>query len=257
MPLLIPLITPISKKYFMKATQDNETYYNALDLRLCLEKIADTMVAEFIPANECVNFKKLTLHQKLLKAKTFMPDEIIDRLIKVKALGNEGAHEGQEACLTKEDIQDALQHIMDFSLALFVVMLRKYGLYTPGGSWIAPVLSTLPPIYRIQILEEYIKYEQSPLAVEKLSMAYLKNDMEEQAFQILNQYYKAGTIDDYFYESMKEKLGILKPQLRICPIAKDLQMAKENFNQLLLVIPKEKQNDFILLMSLILNENNG
>lgn len=151
-----------------------------------------------------------------------MPKEIIDQLIKVKSIGNEGAHEGEEVNRAEEEIENALQYITDFSLSLFVSMLKKYGLYTPGGSWIAPVLSTLPPIYRIKILDEYIETEQTPLVVEKLSMAYLKNGMDREAFQVLKKYHELRIIDDYFFSAMNEKLKILKLQMNKLPIAQNL-----------------------------------
>lgn len=203
MPFLIPLITPISTKYFMKATSSNEPYYKAVDLRLCLEKIADTMVFEFLPEDAKEGFKKLSLHNKLLKAKLFMPKEIIDQLIKVKSIGNEGAHEGEE----------------------------------------------------VNRAEEYIETEQTPLVVEKLSMAYLKNGLDREAFQVLKKYHELRIIDDYFFSAMNEKLKILKLQMNKLPIAQNLQMSSVNFKQLLAEIPEEKQNDFILLMSLILTEH--
>ena len=43
--LQVPLLIPMASTYFDKiSNKDNEPYYRALDLRLCLEKICDDYI---------------------------------------------------------------------------------------------------------------------------------------------------------------------------------------------------------------------
>lgn len=77
----IPLITPLSMKYYNKASfKENETYYRALDIRLCLEKICDEIILEFVSSEAKKNWSKYTLHKKLESAKSFLDSAVIKEI---------------------------------------------------------------------------------------------------------------------------------------------------------------------------------
>ncbi len=60
-------------KYYNKAShKENETYYRALDIRLCLEKICDEMILELVSSEAKENWSKYKLHKKLEAAKSFL-----------------------------------------------------------------------------------------------------------------------------------------------------------------------------------------
>ena len=45
----VPLLVPMAAKYFEKiGNKNNDEYYRSVDVRLCLEKICDKYIYEFI-----------------------------------------------------------------------------------------------------------------------------------------------------------------------------------------------------------------
>lgn len=253
----LPLITPLSAKYYIKATKDeNEEYYKAIDIRICLEKICDEMVKEFVSLKTQSSWSSYkTLHSKLIRAKEFMPDAIVSELLNARLIGNKGAHEGEESIICENDIDEALSAIFEFSLEIFVYFFKKNGFdnFEGNSSWMPVVFSTLPPTYRIKILEKYFVFNHSLFVIDKLSMAYLKNNEENQVFKFLSKCLENGYITDYQHLQFVDKLNILKTSLNRLPIAKNLEMAKENFNLLVSQIPENERDNFIFLVSMILN----
>lgn len=68
----------MSLKYYNKAqVEEKETYYRALDIRLCLEKICTDLLIQFIPETKKEKWLKLSLHNNLINAKSFMDNNII------------------------------------------------------------------------------------------------------------------------------------------------------------------------------------
>ena len=112
---------------------------------------------------------------------------------------------------------------------------------------------TLPPIYRIQILEKYYKKDNSAFVIDKLSKAYLKNGNAEQAEKYLKDCYEKGELTNVQYWWLMNDVSLLKAQLHKLPISKDLENARNNFNSLLPYIGEEKSDGFVCLVSSILN----
>lgn len=192
----LPLITPLSLKYYVKASEnETEGYYRALDIRLCLEKVCDEMIKEFVCDDTKRKWKKFKLHDKLNAAKEFMPCEVIDKLIDAKINSNKGTHEGQEAQLDEDDLEESLDAIYNFSLEIFISYFKRNGFFNLGnnGSWLPVIFSTLPPSYRIEILKKYFVFDHSLGIIDKLSMSYLKNDIQELSFDFLDICLKKNT----------------------------------------------------------------
>lgn len=248
---VLPLITPLANKYFEKAmNNDKEEYYRSLDMRLCLEIICDEMLYELISEESKEKWKDLTLHSKLKLMKGFIPANIVDDLINAKYLGNIGVHNGEEAELTDDKLNISLETIHEFSLELIVNYFRKNG-FLNGKSWVPTVFSTLPPVYRIVILEKYFEFDKSLIIIDKLSMAYLKNNNYKEALEFIEKCYSNGHIDLDNKFMFYDKLESLNHHLSKFSIARDIPMAKENLEKLLLSIPENEICKFIVLISMV------
>ncbi|TCT17127.1 hypothetical protein EDC18_101425 [Natranaerovirga pectinivora] len=146
---------------------------------------------------------KAIVHEKLMSSKEFLDSCIVEKPIAAKKTGNLGAHEGEEANVTDINIQLSLEAVSNFSIEMFVSYFKMNGFHNSGVSaWIPTVFSTLPPKYRIQILEKYFDYDNSILIIDKLAMAYLKDGLEEECFKFIDRCYKESLITEYPLEIM-------------------------------------------------------
>jgi len=253
MELEIPLIVPMAKKYFDKANDNNDLYYRVLDVRLCLEKIADSMIFEFVTDKTQEEWHNYSLHQKLSSSKEFLDTKIVDDLIFAKRVGNSGIHKGEETEVSDTEIELSLLAVSNFSIEIFIAYFKKYGFHNKGDStWVPTILSTLPPNYRILILEKYFYFDNSVLVIDKLAMAYLKNDMIEQCIKFIMNCYKDELISGYEYSELIEKMRLLKSNSHNFSIAKNLEMSKKNFENLMDIIPENQRGKFGILVSMIL-----
>lgn len=126
----VPLLIPMASTYFDKiGKKENETYYRAIDLRLCLENICDKYIYEFIDGNDKLEWSKrsTTLRKKLDISKKYLDENIINALIEAKNCGNKGAHKGAEAAFDEIEFENAQNTIFDFSLEMLVFFFKKYG----------------------------------------------------------------------------------------------------------------------------------
>lgn len=250
-----PLISPLSRKYFNYASeQDSRKHHRAEDIRICLEKICDDIIVDMVSIEDQEQWSNYDLHDKLKASRQCLNSrKYMDKLIRAKILGNKGVHEGEEGGYDEKDIEKALEVIKEFSLEIFVVYFLKNGFEPKEESWIPTVFSTLPPIYRILILEKYYERDKGFFVINKLSKAYVKDGRVEQAEKYLNDCYKKAELTNEQYNRLINDVSLLKVHLHRLPIAKDLETAKNNFNDLLSAIEVEKRDGFVYLVSSILN----
>lgn len=252
----VPLISPVSRKYYNYANEkDNRKHYRAEDVRICLEYICDEIIKDFVSETDKKNWNSYDLHGKLKASKNFLDKKVVDELIKAKIVGNKGVHSGEEGDYNEADIENAIDSISKFSLEIFLSYFKRNGFNAQKPTWIPTVFSTLPPIYRIEILEKYYQYDNSIFVIDKLSKAYLKGGMEEKGRGFLYDCYEKEEITEEDYAIFLHSMDLLKQNFDKLPIAKDLESAKENFNRLLPAIEEEDRDSFVCLVSMILNGN--
>lgn len=254
--VIIPLVSPLSRKYYDYASDQNERkHHRAEDVRICLEYICDHLIFIFISDQDKKKWKNYSLHDKLKASGSFLDKKIVDKLISAKIIGNIGVHKGEEGDYTEQDIVDSLIAIKEFSLEIFYAYFKKKGFDCHIKSWIPTVFSTLPPIYRIKILEKYYNNcNKSLFVIDKLSKAYIKGGLEDEAREFLTNCYKKKEITAELYEVLNRDISLLKRNISKLPIAMDLKDSKKNFNELLSVIEEGERDIFICLMSIILND---
>jgi hypothetical protein len=80
------------------------------------------------------------------------------------------------------------------------------------------LLSILPPHDRCSILEEVLAGDSANTVIyEKLSMAYLKDNQEAKARDLLRSGLKSGALDAFTYEQLDEKISYLIANVRMTP----------------------------------------
>jgi len=255
MEMDLPLISPLSRKYYLYAGETKERiHHRAVDIRMCLGYICDEIVIQFVSPETKNKWKKFNLHEKIEAAKEFMDNGVIDKVLEAKGIGNKGAHEGEEGAYTSQDIDGSLEVIKQFSLEIFYSYFVKNGFGSSGNrSWIPTVFSTLPPIYRVEILCKYYIYNQSPFVIDKLSKAYLKSGKKEEGIDFLENCFKKKQINELQFLILKDDLVLLEQSFNRLPIADNLEIAKNNFNRLLPSINEDQRDVFVCIVSIILN----
>lgn len=255
MEMNLPLISPLSRKYYIYANETNDRiHYRAVDIRICLEYVCDEIVIQFVSPTIKNKWGKYKLHQKIEAAKTFMDNAIVDKVLKAKVIGNEGVHKGEEGGYTLQDIDDSIEAIKQFSLEIFLAYFKNHGFGDfANGSWVPTVFSTLPPIYRVTILSKYYLCNPSLFVIDKLAKAYLKSGMKKEGIDFLEECFKKNEIDDEQCIILKHDLDLLEQSFDKLHVANNLEMAKDNFNRLLPAIEEDERDVFVCLVSMILN----
>lgn len=254
MELDLPLISPLSRKYYNYATEsDSRKHHRAEDVRICLEFICDEIIIEFVKEEDKNKWSEYNLHEKLKASRHFLSKKVVQGLIEAKIIGNKGVHQGEEGNYGERDLEKTTDAIRDFSLAVFLSFFKTNGFAPKQKSWIPTVFSTLPPIYRVKILEEYYLLDQSTFVIDKLSKALLKSGEEEQANTFLGECHARNELSDIQYEVLLKDILLLKQSFDKLPIATNLEEAQKNFNNLLPAIDKSERDSFVCLVSMILN----
>ena len=250
----IPLISPLSRKYYQYANDDSEKiHHRAEDVRICIEKVCDSIIIQLVKPDTKRKWKDYKLHNKIEACKEFMNPIIVDDLLNAKGIGNMGVHDGEEGNYSSQDIDKSLEAITTFSLEIVFsyFLINGFGNYQ-HNSWIPTVFSTLPPIYRVMILSKYYDANPSYFVIDKLSKAYLKSNMKEDAYAFLIKCYNNEQLQEFELERLKEDLKLLEPYLNKFSIARNLDDAEKNFLKLLPSIKEDERDSFVILVSMIL-----
>ena len=110
MNIEMPLISPLSRKYFNYAQEkENRKHYRAEDIRICIEYICDEIVYEFVSETDKRKWIDYNLHDKLMASKQFMDKSVVNGLVKAKTVGNKGVHKGEEGKYTDANIEKQLR----------------------------------------------------------------------------------------------------------------------------------------------------
>ena len=114
------------------------------------------------------------------------------------------------------------------------------------------LFSVLVPSIRVEILEEYYESEQTLFVIDKLAMAYLKDNEHDKSSRFLKKALDEKVITHREYENLHEKIESMLPSLNRFPIAYNLNESAKYFFQIIKIIPDNDLNNFILLMSTLL-----
>lgn len=149
-----PLMPSEALEYFLDGSSGNRLYLRATSIRNCLENIVDTILVHILDEEQKRSWNKKNLNARLIALSNFFPDDINDKLHGIRKLGNKGAHQSGHKELVEEELEITLKDlnlICEWTITAYFV---KNGF--TEHPWIPTVFSTLPPIYRIRILEEVL-----------------------------------------------------------------------------------------------------
>jgi hypothetical protein len=156
-----PLLPKKALEYFLDGESGNRLYLRATSIRICLENVVDTIFVHILNDEQKKGFHKKNLCGRLSVLSDFFPDEKSVKMHNIRKIGNKGAHPGRHKELNEENLDISIEHlsqICEWTIAAYFV---KKGF--TEHPWIPTVFSTLPPIYRIRILEEVLDSESKKI----------------------------------------------------------------------------------------------
>jgi hypothetical protein len=150
--VISPLLPKVALEYFVDGKSDNRLYLRATSIRNCLENIVETIFVHIVDDERKMDWKEHDLYEKINLLKDFFPKNIYKRLHNIRKIGNKGAHQSRHKELIERDIELTLSDLSQICEWTILAYFKKNGFVE--HPWIPTVFSTLPPIYRIRILEE-------------------------------------------------------------------------------------------------------
>lgn len=150
-----PLLPPTALEYYIDGSSDNSLYLKATSIRSCLENIVETIFVHIVDNQEKNDWQRKTLFEKIKFIEDFFPQPIRKKLHNIRKTGNKGTHQSLHKELDKEKIDLSLQDLSQICEWTLLAYFKKHGFIS--HPWIPTVFSTLPPIYRIRILENLLE----------------------------------------------------------------------------------------------------
>lgn len=147
-----PLMPQSALEYFSDGNSGNRLYLRATSIRNCLENIVETIFIHIIDDESKRGWEKLALYKKINLLSSFFPREINDRLHYIRKTGNKGAHQSGHKDLDETEVNITLDDLSKICEWTILAYFKKHGFIE--HPWIPTVFSTLPPVYRVRILEE-------------------------------------------------------------------------------------------------------
>lgn len=163
-------------------------------------------------------WRKIDLDDKIVLVKKHIDRDVADKYFKIKNTGNKGAHYTARRITTNE-ISKAVRHAVNIFEDLLVVYFKKHRIGTEAP--VLTILSSLPPIKRVYILEKVWKQDVSNIwIIDKLSMAYLKSGDFQKSMKFLESV--KDKLDEACYEDFVWKLENLQQNLHRFDISKNI-----------------------------------
>lgn len=255
----LPLLPKSALEYFSDGNSDNKLYLRATRIRNCLENIVETIFVHIVDVENKREWKKKDLNGKLELLKNFFPDDIKNRLHDIRKVGNKGAHQSGHKNLNEININLTLNDLSKICEWTIFSYFKKNGFVE--HPWILTVFSTLPPIYRVRILEELLKslnIDRNELlqyqVVDRLAMAYLKNRERVKSINFIQRMYDEKMINELFKEQMLDKLESLWNEIDNLPISTNIEQTKMKLDRILSKVKKEEESLFITLFTAIISQ---
>lgn len=249
-------------EYFFDGESDNRLYLRATSIRNCLENIVDTIFIHILNDEQRKDWENKNLFNRLNSLSEFFPDERSEKIHSIRKIGNKGAHHRGHKELTEEDLDLSLKDLSQICEWTITAYFVKNGF--TEHPWIPTVFSTLPPIYRIRILEEVLASESKKfehieagflLLIDKLAMAYLKNRERVKSIQFVEGMYEKRYVNNLFKEQMLDKLESLWKEIDNLPISTNLEETRRNLDKILPAVRKEDESLFVTLFIAITSQN--
>lgn len=195
-------------KYFMDNNQRNKVRAN--NVRQYAEGIIDFLLADkikkYITENPNIKnreYKNLAWDKKLYYLEKGYDKDIVNKLRKIFEVGAKGSHFNGE--VNDEELKSIIEYVIHIVEDIFVSYFKSDE-HKFGSENIYTIFSMLPLKHRIYILErlvEDIENENIAMVIDKLSLAYVKNDEINKANKLLDETYLSGIIDKDCFDFLK------------------------------------------------------
>lgn len=221
----IPLLIPVNiLEDYSEVTDLNQRAKNrATSLRRCLEgsiklfyrkKIIDNYVSED-------EWNKLNLSRRIDLIGKHIDKEIACKFHEIRKIGNAGAH--FDSHVNPSEVSQLVVIINELVENLLIKYFELYKFGSQPG--VLTLLSSLPPVCRIKILEKVKAngyYINNLILIDKLAMAYLKNNEFEKSILFLKNAMDEEEILECNYHSLIEKMNLLNASINKLDIAKNV-----------------------------------
>lgn len=254
-PLLIP--AEILEDYNEAADENQRSKNRATSLRRCLEGSIELfyskkMIPDYISKNE---WDKLDLYRHITLIGEHIDRDIASKFHKIRKIGNDGAH--FDSNVNSSDVNNLIIVINEIVEDLLV---KYFELYNFGSQKeVLTLFSSLPPVCRIKILEkvksnEY--YADHVVLVDKLAMAYLKNNEFEKSILFLQNSRDEKIIDEYEYNDLFGKMHILQDSFGNLAISKNIIDTSQTFEVLTKIGIGKGYEEFMHIFSVLVDGYN-
>ena len=155
--LLLPATT---LEYYADIHPCRKLYINATSIRYCIENLCDVFLVYFAERSPENSWRKKTVADKLniLENEKIFPEDICKRLKAINKVGTRGAHTLLHKELILADVETAINDLGKICEWTLLQYFIKYGFRS--APWIATIFSTLPPVYRRNILNELFQRKE-------------------------------------------------------------------------------------------------
>lgn len=250
-PLLIPV--EIMEDYNEVTNENLRAKTRATSLRRCLEGSIQLFYREKMINLGCVTKKEWD--KKRLVEHIELIGEHIDKNIevkfnKVRLIGNAGGH--FHSTVEHSQINNLITIINEIIEDLLVKYFEEYKFGSQNS--VLTILSSLPPIHRVKILEKVRDNDKSNIIlIEKLSMAYLKSGNFEKSILFLTEVLDGKIITKYQYSILVEKIELLHKSLDKFDISKNILDTARIFKLLSSVGVAAEYEEFMHIFSVLVN----
>lgn len=175
--LLLPATT---LAYYADIHPGRKLYINATSIRYCIENLCDVFLVYFAERAPTKSWLAKTVSDKLkiLKNENFFPEVIYNRLKRINEIGTSGAHVQRHNELNLADVEVAIKDLGKVCEWTLLQYFLRHGFHTQH--WVLTIFSTLPPKYRLSILDELFREKETEYA-EKYSYIFPISEISPEA----------------------------------------------------------------------------
>lgn len=171
----LPLMPYDALNYLMDGKENYPFYLRATSIRNCLENIVETIFIHILNDEQKIGWNKKNLNGRLNILEDFFPKNVSEKLHNIRKLGNNGAHQSGHDNLKELDIGIAIKDLSMVCEWTILEYFKKNNFIE--RNWVPTVFSTLPPLYRVHILESLIECKINEINPEEMNL-YLKKVQE-------------------------------------------------------------------------------
>ena len=225
-------------------------------LRRYLEGIIDLLLKEKIINLSNLDISKwdgYNLNNKIQAIGKYYDKDIEAKFNELRKIGNEGSHYGNT--VSDENLKKGI----NIATRIVEMILIKYFKDYPIGSQppVMTMLSALPPIHRVFILEALWKDGQNnEVVIDKLSMAYLKSGQYQKSLEFLETLKVEGLLSEEKYQCFVRKINLLNDNMDKFHISKNMVDVKKIFNQIVNNIDYTKYEEFTKIFVVLVSGYN-